>query len=194
MRIISGEFKGRNINMIKSANTRPTMDKVREAIFNIINPYVIKDSFLDLFAGSGSIGFEALSRGFKMAVFNDLSIDALRVIKSNIELLRVNDRALIKKLDYKKLLNSINIKFSCIFLDPPYKLEVIDECLDLIVKNDLLVNDGIVICEHEKSYCLGERNDLELIKFVNYGIRNISIFRRNIWKLDYTQDLLIQSH
>lgn len=176
MRIISGSFKGRNINMIKSSETRPTMDKVRESIFNIITPYVNKGMFLDLFAGSGSVGFEALSRGFEMCYFNDQSFEALKVIKSNIDLLKVSNISKVLKLDYRKCLKTINQKFDCIFLDPPYKMEVIDECLDLITKNELLNDDGIVICEYDKNYKLNDRSDLELIKFVNYGIRNISIF------------------
>lgn len=180
MRIISGEFRGRNINMIKSSTTRPTMDKVRESIFNIINPYMNKGTFLDLFAGSGSMGFEALSRGVLKCYFNDQSFEAIKVIKSNIDLLKVYDRAKVLKMDYRKCLKDIDVKFDVIFLDPPYKMEVIDECLDLIVKYDLLNNDGIVICEYDKNYKLLDRTDLELIKFVNYGIRNISIFRRTI--------------
>lgn len=178
MRIISGEFRGRNINMVKSTKTRPTMDKVRESIYNIINPYMNKGIFLDLFAGSGSMGFEALSRGFEMAYFNDLSFEALKVIKSNIELLKVENRTKVLKLDYVKCLKSLKVKFDVIFLDPPYKMEVIDECIDLILELDLLNEEGLIVCEYDKDYILKEHNELELKKFTNYGIMNISVFRR----------------
>lgn len=182
MRIISGEFRGRNINMVKSETTRPTMDKVRESIYNIINPYMNRGYFLDLFAGSGSMGFEALSRGFEMAYFNDLSFDAIKVIKSNIELLKVNNKCRVLKMDYRKCLKSLNVKFDLIFLDPPYKMDVIDECIDIILSEDILNDGGIIVCEYDKGNVLKEHSLLELKKQTNYGIMNISVFRRTIWE------------
>ena len=155
MRIIGGEFKGRSIDMPKgSGRIRPTSDKVREALFNIISERVANASILDLFAGSGALGIEALSRGGLRANFVDLSKDCTNAIKNNLNKLNIQkDRAVVFKEDalkaIKKLSNS-KIRFNLIFLDPPYYGEWVKKCLIYLDKYDILNNSYMIICEHFK--------------------------------------------
>lgn len=180
MRIISGVFKSRQIDTVMASTTRPTTDKVRGSIFNIIGPYFDSGIALDLFAGSGSMGLEGLSRGMSFAVFNDIGNEALKVINKNINSLNLKDKTCVTKLDYKKALSFYKnkYKFDYIFLDPPYKMNIVDEIIKIIIDDDLLNDSGLIICEVSKENILDEYEELDMIKNNIYGIRRVVIYER----------------
>lgn len=151
MRIISGSMRGTKLYTLDGMDvTRPTLDRVKESLFNILN-FKLKDSLvLDLFAGSGALGLEALSRGAQKAYFCDSSYEAIKVISQNIEKTRTKEKTVILQKDYKKALDKFKgeqLKFDIIFLDPPYKTEYNIESVRIILENDLLNDDGIIIIE-----------------------------------------------
>lgn len=156
MRIISGYYKGRTIKTIKSDKTRPTSDKLRESIFNVIGPYFDSGQVLDLFAGSGAVGIEALSRGMDKAYFIDKNYECIKTIKNNLNSLKI-DNAVTLKMDYlgalKKFANE-NIKFDLIFVDPPYKMDVYEDIILFILENKLIEEDGVIILECDKNRTL----------------------------------------
>lgn len=150
MRVISGKARGKKLISLEGQNTRPTLDRVKEALFNIIQFNVEDRNVLDLFAGSGALGIESLSRGAKTATFCDNSYDAIRVIKTNIENTKNEDKSIVINKDYSLALNSLskqNKKFDIIFLDPPYKTDFGIKAINIIIELDILAEDGIIILE-----------------------------------------------
>ena len=180
MRVISGKLKGRKINGFDIVGTRPTMDRVKESIFGMIQEYVMDSQVLDLFSGSGNYGIEAISNGAKIAYFNDYNSKCLKVIKDNLINMNILNQGIITNLDYKKALDyykSNNIKFDLVFLDPPYKKHIINEILDTLLKNDLLNSNGLVICEFmEKEEFIND--DLILFKEKKYGDKYVLIYKK----------------
>src|SRR5574344_2016770 len=118
MRVISGTAKGTKLNSIEELTTRPTLDRVKESLFNILQDSVRNQTVLDLFAGSGALGIEALSRGASKAYFCDLNDEAIKFIKQNLEKTKLTSNAIVVKKDYKSFIDSTNEKFDLIFLDP----------------------------------------------------------------------------
>ncbi|MFI3252577.1 MAG: 16S rRNA (guanine(966)-N(2))-methyltransferase RsmD [bacterium] len=177
MRIISGSEKSRKLKMVNIETTRETSDMVRESMFNLMNSYEKKGNVLDLFSGSGSIGLEALSRGAAKGYFNDLNKTAVEITLDNIKTLKYENKAFVSNLEYMKCLESLkNIKFNFIFLDPPYKLDCIDEILKFISENEMLSEDGLIVYESGKEY--NYNNELfELYKEKKYGIKKVTILR-----------------
>ncbi len=149
MRITGGTSKGRNLKVPAGSKVRPTSDKVKQALFNILGEKVSKSSFLDLFAGAGGIGIEALSRGAERVVFVDDARDSLHVIKKNLELIGFGKRAEIIGAKAEKYLKKASEQFDIVFLDPPYTLEQ-EPVLNLIAESGMLRPDSIVIAEHFK--------------------------------------------
>ena len=175
MRVISGKYKGKNLIGFDIDGTRPTMDRVKESLFGIIQNNIKNSVVLDLFAGSGSLGIEALSNGAREVYFIDNNIELINIIKKNTN--GMNENIHIMKSDYKnalELIKNSNIKFDIIFLDPPYKLNLINDCLDKIVEYNLLNKDGIVVCEYETENI--KNNKLKLIKDKKYGSKKIKIY------------------
>lgn len=176
MRVISGKYKGRNLNGFNIDGTRPTMDRVKESLFGSIQGYISDSVFLDLFAGSGSIGIEALSMGARECHFVDNSNDIFNILKSNLVGI---DGSYIYKNDYKNALcmfHDKSIKFDVIFLDPPYKLNLINNSIKLVMDYELLNDNGIIVCEYE-SEVIDDFFNLELIKCKKYGDKYISIYK-----------------
>ena len=176
MRVISGKYKGKKLEGFSIDGTRPTMDRVKESLFGSIQNYIKNSIVLDLFAGSGSLGIEALSNGADSCYFCDNSVEAIKVLEKNLK--NIDNSYIIKK-DYKetlKELKSKNIKFDLIFLDPPYKLNLISDCIKKILEYKILNKNGLIICEYESEniYC-----DLELIKEKKYGTTYIKIYKNN---------------
>ena len=150
MRVISGNARGKKLVSLEGMNTRPTLDRVKEALFNIIQFDIADKDVLDLFAGSGAIGIEAISRGAKSATFCDNSIDAVKIIKTNIENTRSKDKATVINKDYSlalKQLGKENKQFDIIYLDPPYKTDFANKAIEEIINLNLLSKDGIIIVE-----------------------------------------------
>jgi len=172
LRIISGKYKGKNLKGFSIDGTRPTMDRVKESLFGIIQNKLINSNCLDLFSGSGSLGLEALSNGANSCVFVDKNKEVIDILKSN--LLNIENTIIIKK-DYESYLKECNTKFDIIFLDPPYELNLISLSIKLILKNNLLNENGLIICEYEKEKI---EFDLEIIKEKKYGSTNIRIYKK----------------
>ena len=175
MRVISGKYRGKNLTGFDIDGTRPTMDRVKESLFAMIQNKLKDSVVLDLFAGSGSLGIEALSNGSKTAYFVDNNIELINIIKSNTK--NMDEDIHILKSDYKsaiELLKNSNIKFDIVFLDPPYKLNLINDSIKRLLDNDLINSGGLIICEYENEEI---KCDLELLKNKSYGSKNISIYK-----------------
>ena len=176
MKIISGKYKGKVIKGYDLDGTRPTMDRVKESVFAIIQNKVKDSIVLDLFSGSGNLGIEALSNYSKYVYFNDYSKSSCKVILDNLKSINENNYQVLN-LDYLKCLDKLkNIKFDLIFLDPPYKLHVLNNILEYIWKNDLLNIDGLVIVEYQDEDL---KSNLTLIKEKKYGDKKVNIYRKD---------------
>ena len=181
MRIISGKYKGRKVDGYNIDGTRPTMDRVKESLMAMIQRKLENSICLDLFAGSGSVGFEMLSNGAKKCYFVDNNYKVIETLKKNNKLLKIEEECIFVKNDFKKALVEFkgnNIKFDIIFLDPPYELNYIVPAINLICEYNLLSDDGIIICEYENEVI--NIDNLELIKEKKYGSKNIKIFKNKI--------------
>ena len=181
MRVISGFLKGRNILGYTLDGTRPTMDRGKESLFGIIQNYVNDSICLDLFAGSGSLGIEAISNGAKKCYFVDKSIDAIKVLNENLNNFNIENKTKVIKNDYINALNYFkekNIKFDIIFLDPPYKMHILNNIMNYLIENDLLNDNGIIVCETDNQYLDNNIKKLELIKQKKYGTTYLYIYRK----------------
>ena len=176
MRVISGKYKGLQLDGFNINGTRPTMDRVKESMFAMVQPYLNHSVCLDLFAGSGSLGIEALSNGAKYCYFTDNSNDIIKILKSNLLKTKANNYIILQQ-NYKQSLKKFStekIKFDLIILDPPYQLCLINDILEFIVDNDLLTDKGIVICEYENEFV--NNSNLFLLKEKKYGSKNVRIY------------------
>ena len=178
MRIISGNFKGKKIFFPKNKKTRPLRDLVKESIFNLIensnkfNILIKNSDVLDLFSGSGSFGLECISRGAKKVTFVENDLDALNILKKNINSTNSLFKCNIIKTDCFKFINSVtpyNSKLDLIFLDPPYKEEKINKLISEIISLKLLKENGIVIIHRHKKDNLEITNNSKLLSR-GYGI------------------------
>lgn len=151
LRVIGGTARGIRIKTPDTVKTRPTLDRVKESVFNILMPYISDTNVLDLFAGSGNLGIESLSRGAEKAVFVDESKMCREIISENLEKTRLNDKALVLTMDVFKALNLLREKgekFDLVFMDPPYNLNFLVKTLKMLDNFDIIMNEGIVACEH----------------------------------------------
>jgi len=146
MRVISGIARGRKLREPQGAKIRPTSDKVKESVFNIIQFDIEGRRVLDLFAGSGQIGIEALSRGAKSVVFVDLAADAIKLIRENLKICGLSEMASVYARDAIRFLEG-DEKFDLIFIDPPYESKLADIAISKIVEFDKLNINGIIISE-----------------------------------------------
>ena len=133
MRVISGTAKGCTLKSIDDLSTRPTLDRVKEPLFSILQSYIQDANILDLFAGSGALGIESLSRGANHCTFCDLSYKAINMIKENLTKTRLVEKSTIINKDYKKCLNELNERYDIIFIDPPYKKDIAVESIKTIL-------------------------------------------------------------
>ena len=171
MKVISGLYKGRNIDGFDIDGTRPTMDRVKESLFATIQNYIPDSIVLDLFSGSGNLGIEALSNGSKFAYFCDNNYKAIKTINNNISKIGITNFEVIYS-DYKKCLkdlNEKNIKLDLIFLDPPYRTNYIEEALKLISDLKLLNESGLIVCESDNLDKIIYPNAFKCIKSKKYG-------------------------
>lgn len=180
MRVVSGTCKGRPLKAVPGVGTRPTTDKVKEAIFNMIGPYFEGGQGLDLFAGSGGLGIEALSRGLDTVIFVDRDPKAVFTIKENITACSLESRTEVYRNDAERALKALkkrDMAFDYIFLDPPYKKQQLVSLLDQISEEGRLNRLGRIVCEHSKDVQMPDNaGGLEKIKSEVYGIIAISIY------------------
>jgi 16S rRNA (guanine966-N2)-methyltransferase len=180
MRVVSGECKGISLKAVPGNTTRPTTDKVKEAIFNMIGPYFDGGTGLDLFAGSGGLGIEALSRGIERMIFVDREGKAVRTVHDNLAVCGLEEKAEVYRNDSERALKAIvkrELSFDYIFLDPPYKKQQLIKLMELIDSHALLKEDGVIVCEHASEITLPETSgNLVKTKSETYGIIAVSIF------------------
>lgn len=179
MRIVSGNYGGRPLKTLEGKTTRPTSDKVRGAIFNMIGPYFDGGRVLDLFAGSGGLSIEAVSRGMSEAVLVERDRRAQAVIQENIKMTKEADKFQLMKTDAQRALSLIEGPFHLVFLDPPYAEEEIVETIGILCEKGLLSDDVLVVCETDKQVVLPEEvADLGIWKQKIYGISKVTVYVR----------------
>lgn len=149
MRVITGTARGRKLKTLQGRETRPTTDQVKEAVFNVIQFDLEGRRVLDLFAGSGQMGIEALSRGAESAVFVDASPQAAAIIRENLATTGFLEKSRLTAGDYAGFLSSARERFDIIFIDPPYNTKLMNRALELIGTFDILAENGIIICESD---------------------------------------------
>ncbi|OXM15946.1 16S rRNA (guanine(966)-N(2))-methyltransferase RsmD [Paenibacillus herberti] len=155
MRVIAGEARGRALKAVPGTNTRPTTDKVKEAIFSMIGPYFDGGWALDLFAGTGGLGIEALSRGMEKAVFVDQDRNSISIIRANVATTGMTARSEIYTNDAGRAVKALEkrgMRFSAVFLDPPYRLTHMDELILQLDERKLLSDDAVIVVEHDGSH------------------------------------------
>lgn len=181
MRVVAGEYGGRRLKAVPGMKTRPTTDKVKEAMFNIIGPYLDGGQVLDLFAGSGGLSIEAVSRGADHATLVDRQYQAIKTIHENLSVTKEEDKFTVLKGDAYKMLNKLAKQeqgFDYVFLDPPYKKQQILELMEQLKQLGLLNADALIICETDQVADLPEElADFELIKKADYGITELTFYR-----------------
>ena len=181
MNVITGKFKGRKLISLKTDETRPTLNRVKESLFNVIGDKVEGSVVLDLFAGSGALGIECVSRGAKLVYFNDINPESLQVIAENLR----QDLTGVKllNLDYFSAITAIKEKFDLVFLDPPYASDFGEKALWRLVKENKLNNGAIVVFEHNAKKdlqtlpkgCIIEKNKGygdKVVSFIKYEVNN----------------------
>jgi 16S rRNA (guanine966-N2)-methyltransferase len=182
MRVVSGLCKGRPLKAVPGNSTRPTTDKVKEAIFNMIGPYFEGGSGLDLFAGSGGLGIEALSRGLEKVIFIDRDAKAIHIIYDNIKTCGFENATEVYRTDADRALKALikrNMKFDYIFLDPPYKKQQLVSLMEYMDKHNIINDNGIVVCEHSFDIKLPHTvGSLAQIKHEQYGIIAVTIYSK----------------
>ena len=174
MRVISGKYKGKKLDGFNIDGTRPTMDRVKESLFASINSYIESSVCLDLFAGSGSLGIEALSNGAKKCYFVDNSKEILKILEKNLTGI---DNSILIKDNYVNALKKIDDKIDIVFLDPPYNDNLIYPVIQDLLKSNLINDNGLIICEFTtEEFTL----PLKIIKEKKYGDKFIRIYKNEL--------------
>ena len=177
MRVISGSARGLKLKAPEGMNTRPTLDRIKESLFNMIAADMYDCRFLDLFSGSGAMGIESLSRGGQNAVFVDNNKESIDVIKQNINGAKVSDRAEVMSCDVTSAISKLAQKgktFDVIFMDPPYDKGLVELSLQAIVKNNILSKDGYIIAEQSTEEEIPEIAGLKVTRVKEYRITRMT--------------------
>lgn len=181
MRIIGGKYRSRVLAEFAGQDVRPTSDRAKESLFNILALKLYGARVLDLFAGSGALGLESLSRGAKEVVFNDYAKDSLAILKKNLTTLKIpvgGEEAKLVNYDYAVCLDTVRGPFDLIFLDPPYRFDYGLKALEKISQKGLLSENGIAVYERDRPF-EGEVSGLEKYDERKYGKTYIAFFRRS---------------
>lgn len=180
MRVIGGKYRSRVLSEFAGDNVRPTSDRAREALFNILSLKIYGARVLDLFAGSGALGIESLSRGAKEAIFNDFSKDSVAIVKKNLTTLKIainGEEAKVMQSDYLACLEMARGQFDLIFIDPPYRFDYGEKALKKIAQKGLLSENGIAVYERDVPFD-GEIEGLEKYDERKYGKAYLTFFKR----------------
>ena len=179
MKIVSGIYGGRPLKTLEGKTTRPTSDKVRGAIFNMIGPYFEGGRVLDLYAGSGALSIEAVSRGMSSAVLVERDRKAQTIIAENIQMTKEVGKFQLLKMDAERALEQVSGEFDLIFLDPPYAKEQIVADIEKMAERELFSEDVMVVCETDKAVELPEEiGYLGIWKEKIYGISKVTVYVR----------------
>ncbi|MFA6829830.1 MAG: 16S rRNA (guanine(966)-N(2))-methyltransferase RsmD [Bacilli bacterium] len=177
IRIIAGNYKGRFLKVPDSKYTRPTMDKVRQAIFSAIKDKSLGSVTLDLFAGSGAMGLEALSRGAKQVYLNDKNRPTYVIMRENATALTADkEEVILSCLDYRLFLKrNTDLKFDLIILDPPYRFEINHDIIDFMLKKEMINPEAVIVSEQD--YPNKEIEGLTMKEY-RYGQKHVAIYRK----------------
>lgn len=181
MRVISGTARGLKLKAPEGLSTRPTTDRIKESLFNIIAADLYQCRFLDLFSGSGAIAIEALSRGADKAVMVDADFKSINVIKDNVKKARVSDRAEILKCDVSSAISKLGArgeKFDIIFMDPPYNKNLVNSALEHIIRFDILDDQGYIIAEQSQEESIPNINGLKVSRVKDYKITKMTFLEK----------------
>ncbi len=179
MRIISGKSRGTKLETIEGIQTRPTTDRVKESLFNLLQYDFYDKHILDLFAGSGALGLEGISRGAQKATFVDQNKSCVEVIKKNLIKIKSLEQATILQSDVNFAIAQLKPKeIDIVFMDPPYHKDLILPALEAMIAHDILSNSAMVVVEHEKTDLWDVPKGYECVKSRTYGITTLTILRR----------------
>lgn len=178
MRIISGRKRGHKLLEFEGEDVRPTTDRVKESVFNLIQCFVPDAVCLDMFAGSGALSFEAISRGAQKAVCIDSDKRSIDIIKKNALSLGFLEDCDIVNMSCFDYVERTTEKFDIVFLDPPYNKNFIEPVLDALIKNDVLNEDGIIVLESDGTDFHGEFEGLDIYRQRKYGRTYITIYKK----------------
>ncbi|HGS2179141.1 TPA: 16S rRNA (guanine(966)-N(2))-methyltransferase RsmD [Streptococcus pneumoniae] len=179
MKIVSGIYGGRPLKTLEGKTTRPTSDKVRGAIFNMIDPYFEGGRVLDLYAGSGGLSIEAVSRGMSSAVLVERDRKAQTIVAENIQITKEIGKFQLLKMDAERALEQVSGEFDLVFLDPPYTKEQIVADIEKMAERELFSEDVMVVCETDKAVELPEEIAcLGIWKEKIYGISKVTVYVR----------------
>lgn len=180
MRVISGTARSRKLKELVGTDTRPTTDNVKESMFNIVQFDIEGRKVLDLFAGTGQLGIECLSRGASACTFVDLRKEAVALVRDNLTLCGLAENATVIQGDYLSYLARGGVKYDLIFMDPPYNTGLLEKAIEAVVGFDILSEHGIMICESPKELVLPEvKLPYEVKKEYRYGKIKLTVYRRN---------------
>ena len=181
MRIISGDFGGRRLKAVPGMKTRPTTDKIKENVFNIIGPYFTGGAVLDMYAGSGGLAGEAVSRGMEQATLIDKQMAAIKTIRDNVQVTKHPEQFQIIKGDTKKVIHNLAkqaVSYNMVFFDPPYALQTIAQDIVSLMELDLLAKDVTIVCETSEEVELpAQIGWLAKTREQRYGITKIVIYK-----------------
>ena len=177
MRIISGSSRGTKLYTLEGQETRPTLDRVKESLFNIINFDLIDSIFVDLFGGCGAIGLEAASRGAKEVIICEKSLDAVKIINQNIEKTKLNEKVKLYNMDYEKFIKEkIKQVPDYIYIDPPYKTDYAYKAVKLLIENKLIKKETTIIIETDIEQIVERQlKDFEIMQIKNKKYGRVSL-------------------
>jgi 16S rRNA (guanine966-N2)-methyltransferase len=177
-RVSSGELKGRILRYPAGKRFRPTMDKVKEALFSMLGDDMVDARVLDLFAAAGGLGLEALSRGARQAVFVEQNPEAVRALEANVKALRVEDRVMVIKQDVRVYLKQSGFFATHIFCDPPYRLNLASETLSLLAANPGFTDETTIILEHATDQEIEIPGNLVIVDEREFGDTKLSFISK----------------
>ena len=181
MRVITGTARGRKLGQLQGMDTRPTTDQVKESIFNIIQFDIEGRRVLDLFGGTGQLGIEALSRGAASCTFVDQRKDAVSLIRSNLKLCQLSDKARVVQGEALSFLSTVRDQYHLVFLDPPYQTDLLENAIKKIAEIDMLTENGIIICESPADKVLPELpQPYHKGREYRYGKIKITVYRKEV--------------
>ena len=181
MRVITGTARGRKLGQLQGMDTRPTTDQVKESIFNIIQFDIEGRRVLDLFGGTGQLGIEGLSRGAASCTFVDQRKEAVALIRSNLKLCQLSDRARVVQGEALSFLSTVRERYHLVFLDPPYRTDLLENAIKKIAEIDMLTENGIIICESPADKVLPELpQPYRKGREYRYGKIKITVYRKEV--------------
>ncbi len=181
MRVITGTARGKKLKELPGMDTRPTTDRVKEGLFNVIQFDIEGRRILDLFAGTGQLGIECLSRGAVHCDFVDSAPAAMKIVKENVTACRLADKATFHQKDFSAFLNGVRGKYDLIFLDPPYASGNLERALKTITAIDIVSGNGIIVCETPVESTLPELPpSYQKTGEYRYGKIKVTLYRRSV--------------